>query len=145
MATTGSSERREVERRSAWPVILLRGLPAASGVQRGFAADSRAGCARNGFDALGVVSWSERARQELRASGETSLARTPEARDQPTPQVLQIARMAAEGLTNREIGQKLYLSHRTVGAHLRHVFRKLGVASRRQLTAALACGGAPSI
>jgi DNA-binding NarL/FixJ family response regulator len=53
--------------------------------------------------------------------------------------------MAAEGLTNREIGQKLYVSHRTVGAHLRHVVRKLGVASRRQLTAALACGGAPSI
>jgi DNA-binding CsgD family transcriptional regulator len=41
--------------------------------------------------------------------------------------------MAAEGLTNREIGQKLYVSHRTVGAHRRHVFRKLGVASRRQL------------
>jgi DNA-binding CsgD family transcriptional regulator len=45
--------------------------------------------------------------------------------------------MAAEGLTNREIGQKLYLSHRTVGAHLRRIFQKLGVASRRHLTAAL--------
>lgn len=44
-----------------------------------------------------------------RLAGETSLARTPEARDQPTPQELQIARMAAEGLTNREIGQRLYL------------------------------------
>ena len=98
--------------------------------------------AREGFDALGVVSWGERARQELRASGETSRARTLGARDQLTPQELQIARMAAEGLTNREIGQKLYLSHRTVGAHLRSIFPKLGVASRRQLTAALAGEGA---
>jgi DNA-binding CsgD family transcriptional regulator len=96
--------------------------------------------ARDGFDALGVVSWGERARQELRASGETSRARTPEARDQLTPQELQIARMAAEGLTNREIGQKLYLSHRTVGAHLRRVFQKLGVASRRHLPALVGDG-----
>jgi len=99
--------------------------------------------AREGFDALGVVSWGERARQELRASGETSRPRTLGARDQLTPQELQIARMAAEGLTNREIGQKLYLSHRTVGAHLRSIFPKLGVASRRHLTAALAGDGAP--
>jgi DNA-binding CsgD family transcriptional regulator/tetratricopeptide (TPR) repeat protein len=97
--------------------------------------------ARDGFDALGVVSWGERARQELRASGETSRARTVEARDQLTPQELQIARMAAEGLTNREIGQRLYLSHRTVGAHLRRIFPKLAVASRRQLPAALAGEG----
>jgi DNA-binding NarL/FixJ family response regulator len=100
--------------------------------------------ARDGFDALGVVSWGERARQELRASGETSRTRAPELRDQLTPQELQIARMAAEGLTNREIGQKLYLSHRTVGAHLRRIFPKLGVASRRHLTAALAGDGAQS-
>jgi DNA-binding CsgD family transcriptional regulator len=101
--------------------------------------------ARDGFDALGVVSWGDRARQELRASGETSGPRTPEARDQLTPQELQIARMAAEGLTNREIGQKLYLSHRTVGAHLRRIFQKLGVASRRHLTAALVADGASSV
>jgi DNA-binding CsgD family transcriptional regulator len=99
--------------------------------------------AREGFDALGVVSWGERARRELRASGETSRARTLGARDQLTPQELQIARMAAEGLTNREIGQKLYLSHRTVGAHLRSIFPKLGVASRRHLSAALAGDGIP--
>jgi DNA-binding CsgD family transcriptional regulator/tetratricopeptide (TPR) repeat protein len=100
--------------------------------------------ARDGFDALGVASWGERARQELRASGETSRTRTPEARDRLTPQELQIARMAAEGLTNREIGQKLYLSHRTVGAHLRRIFPKLGVASRRHLAVTLAGDGAPS-
>ena len=94
--------------------------------------------ARDGFDALGVVSWGERARQELRASGETSRMRKPEARDRLTPQELQIARMAADGLTNREIGQRLYLSHRTVGSHLYHLFPKLGISSRTELAAALA-------
>ena len=93
--------------------------------------------ARDTFDALGTIPWSERARQELRASGETSRRRTPDARDQLTPQELQIAQMAAEGLTNREIGQKLYLSHRTVGSHLRRIFPKLGVTSRSALRAAL--------
>jgi DNA-binding CsgD family transcriptional regulator len=94
--------------------------------------------ARDSFDALGLVSWGERARQELRASGETSRARVRETWHELTAQELQIARMAAEGLTNREIGQQLYLSHRTVGAHLRGIFPKLGVASRRHLAGALA-------
>jgi len=100
--------------------------------------------ARESFDALGAIPWGGRAREELRASGETSRARAPEARDQLTPQELQIARMAAGGLTNREIGQKLYLSHRTVAAHLRRIFPKLGVASRRHLTAALVGEGTSS-
>jgi len=94
--------------------------------------------ARDAFDALGVRAWGERARQELRASGETSRSRTPEARDQLTPQELQIAQMAAEGLTNREIGQQLYLSHRTVGSHLYRLFPKLGISSRGQLRSVLA-------
>jgi DNA-binding CsgD family transcriptional regulator len=89
--------------------------------------------AHEAFDALGAATWSERARQELRASGETSRRRESEAREQLTPQELQIARMAAEGLTNREIGQRLYLSHRTVGSHLYRIFPKLGVTSRNQL------------
>jgi DNA-binding CsgD family transcriptional regulator/tetratricopeptide (TPR) repeat protein len=93
--------------------------------------------ARNGFDALGVVAWGDRARQELRASGETSRARTPEAFDQLSPQGLQIARLASEGLTNREIGQKLYVSHRTVSSHLYRIFPKLGTTSRSELTSAL--------
>jgi DNA-binding CsgD family transcriptional regulator len=98
-------------------------------------AESRAPlrAARELFDALGAVPWGERARQELRATGETSRRRTPEAREQLTPQELQIAQMAADGLTNREIGQKLYLSHRTVGSHLYRLFPKLGVTSRSQL------------
>jgi DNA-binding CsgD family transcriptional regulator len=93
--------------------------------------------ARETFDALGVTPWSERARQQLRATGETSRPRTPEAREQLSPQELQIAQLAAEGLTNREIGQKLYLSPRTVGSHLYRTYPKLGITSRTQLREAL--------
>jgi DNA-binding NarL/FixJ family response regulator len=89
--------------------------------------------AREAFDALGVIPWSERARQQLRATGQNSRPRSPEVRDQLTPQELQIVQMAAEGLTNREIGQKLYLSHRTIGSHLYRVFPKLGITSRNEL------------
>ena len=53
--------------------------------------------------------------------------------EQLTPQELQVAQMAAEGLSNREIGQKLYLSHRTVGSHLYRIYPKLGVTARWQL------------
>ena len=102
-------------------------------------AESRAPlrAARELFDALRFSALAERARQELRASGETSRKRTPDAWDQLSPQELQIARMAAEGLTNREIGQKLYLSHRTVGSHLYRMFPKLGITSRAQLAGSL--------
>jgi DNA-binding NarL/FixJ family response regulator len=79
------------------------------------------------------VRWGERARQELRASGETSRRRTPDAWDELTPQELQIAQLAAAGLTNREIGERLYLSHRTIGSHLYRIFPKLGVTSRSEL------------
>ena len=87
-------------------------------------ADSRAPLrtARDTFDALGCAAWGDRARRELRASGESSRRRDPEARDQLTAQELQIAQLAAEGLTNREIGQRLYLSHRTIATHLYRVF-----------------------
>jgi DNA-binding CsgD family transcriptional regulator len=93
--------------------------------------------ARQVFDALGCVPWAERARQELRASGEQSRPRIPGARDQLSPQELQIAQLAADGLTNREIGQRLYLSHRTVGSHLYRIFPKLDITSRTQLAARL--------
>lgn len=93
--------------------------------------------AREAFDALGATAWGTRARSELRASGESSLERAPAARDLLSAQELQIAQMAAEGLTNREIGQRLYLSHRTVGSHLYRVFPKLGITSRTQLRSAL--------
>jgi DNA-binding CsgD family transcriptional regulator len=89
--------------------------------------------ARDAFDALGAIPWGERARQELRASGETSQGRTLGAWDRLSPQELQIAQMAAEGLSNREIAQQLYLSHRTVGYHLYRIFPKLGITSRSKL------------
>ena len=93
--------------------------------------------ARDGFAALGFHPWAERANRELRASGETSRSRRVGTWDQLSPQELQIAEMAAGGLTNREIGQKLYLSHRTVSSHLQRIFPKLGIKSRHQLDAAL--------
>lgn len=93
--------------------------------------------ARDAFDALGAVPWGERARQELRAAGEASRNHTPEAWDALSPQELQIAQMAADGMTNKEIGEQLYLSHRTVGSHLYRVFPKLGITARSQLRVAL--------
>ena len=90
------------------------------------------------FDALGATRWSNRARLELRATGETVGGRTPDARDRLTPQELQIAQLAAQGLSNREIGERLFLSHRTIGSHLYRIFPKLGISSRAQLRDALA-------
>jgi DNA-binding CsgD family transcriptional regulator len=89
------------------------------------------------FDALGLLRYAERARRELRASGETIRRRDPGAWAQLSPQEFQIAQLAAEGLSNREIGEQLYLSHRTVESHLYRLFPKLGVTSRAQLRDAL--------
>lgn len=89
--------------------------------------------ARDIFDALGTAPWSERARRELRAAGERSNNRQSFTSDLLTSQELQIAQMAVDGLTNREIGERLYISHRTVGAHLAKIYTKLGVTSRVQL------------
>ena len=100
--------------------------------------------ARDTFDALGCAPWSEQARRELRASGERSRRRLPEARDQLTAQELQIAQLAAGGLSNREIGQRLFLSHRTISTHLYPAFPKLGITSRAELHAALAPPTAPT-
>jgi DNA-binding CsgD family transcriptional regulator len=87
---------------------------------------------------LGFAPLAERARQELRAAGERLRWRAPGAQAELTRQELQIAQLAAAGLTNREIGQKLYLSHRTIGYHLHRIFPKLGVTTRAQLREALA-------
>jgi DNA-binding CsgD family transcriptional regulator len=89
------------------------------------------------FDALGATRWSERARHELRATGERIGRRVPDARDRLTAQELQIAQLAAQGLTNREIGERLFLSHRTIGGHLYRIFPKLEIAGRAQLRDAL--------
>lgn len=80
--------------------------------------------ARDAFDTLGAVPWGERARQELRASGEASRRRTYDLIDALSPQELQIAQLAASGLSNKEIGRHLFLSHRTIGSHLYRIFPK---------------------
>ena len=93
--------------------------------------------ARDAFDALGALPWAERARRELRASRETQHGQ-PEAWFQLTQQEQQIAQLAAQGLSNREIAERLYMSHRTVGCHLYRIFPKLGISSRTQLSAVIA-------
>ena len=85
------------------------------------------------FQQLAVSPWEERARSELRATGETARRRDPSTRDQLTPQELQIAHLVSEGKTNREIGAQLFLSPRTIDYHLRKVFSKLEIASRADL------------
>jgi DNA-binding CsgD family transcriptional regulator len=87
------------------------------------------------FEELGARPWAERARAELRATGETRTAAEPgpDRLAELTPQELQVVRLAAAGLSNRDIGAQLFLSPRTVGYHLYKAFPKLGVASRAQL------------
>jgi DNA-binding NarL/FixJ family response regulator len=89
------------------------------------------------LDAIGMEAFAERARRELMATGETVRKRNPDTRYQLTPQEEQIARLARDGLSNPEIGAQLFLSARTVEWHLRKVFTKLGIGSRRQLRTAL--------
>jgi DNA-binding CsgD family transcriptional regulator/tetratricopeptide (TPR) repeat protein len=90
------------------------------------------------FDLLGAAAWAQRARQELRATGETVGPRTPDARDRLSAQELQIARLAAAGLSNRDIGERLFLSHRTIGSHLYRIYPKLGITGRGHLRESLA-------
>jgi DNA-binding CsgD family transcriptional regulator len=94
-------------------------------------------------EAHGLLPWAERALAELRATGEGRAAFRAEERMPLSPQERQIAQLAAEGLSNREIGQRLYLSHRTIGSHLYRIFPKLGITSRAQLGSALATPGSP--
>ena len=90
------------------------------------------------FDALGAAAWSRRARQELRATGEKVGRRAPDLRDRLTAQELQIAQLAAEGLSNRQIAERLFLSPRTIGGHLYRIFPKLEITARAQLRDAFA-------
>ena len=90
------------------------------------------------FSQIGAEAFAERARRELLATGETAPRRTVETRDVLTPQEAQIARMASDRQTNPEIGAKLFISPRTVEYHLRKVFTKLDISSRKELRGALA-------
>ncbi|KOX26834.1 LuxR family transcriptional regulator [Saccharothrix sp. NRRL B-16348] len=85
------------------------------------------------FERLGATPWAARARTELRATGESRAVPGPDPLSTLTPQELQVVRLAAEGLSNRDIGAQLFLSPRTVGYHLYKAYPKLGVASRVEL------------
>jgi Response regulator containing a CheY-like receiver domain and an HTH DNA-binding domain len=96
--------------------------------------------AHEAFTAMGAEGFAERAGRELAATGETVRKRTLGVREEFTPQEAQIVRLAVAGRTNPEIGAVLFLSPRTVEWHLRKVFIKLGISSRRELASALRDG-----
>jgi DNA-binding CsgD family transcriptional regulator len=97
------------------------------------------------LDTAGARPWAERAASELRAAGVVPVragwAAGPDPAGLLTTQELQVARLAARGLTNKEIADQLYLSHRTVGDHLYRTYPKLGITARGQLRDALAGEG----
>jgi DNA-binding NarL/FixJ family response regulator len=90
------------------------------------------------FERLGAGPWAKRAGIELRAAGQARLGPGESGSDLLTPQEQQIAELAAAGLTNKQIAERLFLSHRTVGGHLHQVFPKLGITTRAALRDALA-------
>jgi DNA-binding CsgD family transcriptional regulator len=85
------------------------------------------------LEAMGIEAFAERARRELMAAGETARKRSAQTSDQLTAQEAQVAQLAGEGLSNNEIGTRLFISSKTVEYHLRKVFTKLGISSRVQL------------
>jgi DNA-binding CsgD family transcriptional regulator len=90
------------------------------------------------FGRLGARPWLERAGNELRATGISTPRRAATTSPVLTPQQREIAELAGSGLTNKQIGERLFLSHRTVGAHLYQIYPKLGITSRAALRDALA-------
>jgi DNA-binding CsgD family transcriptional regulator len=89
--------------------------------------------ALNTFEDVAARPWAERARQELRASGESARKRDESTATQLTAQERQVARFVVDGLSNREVAAQLFLSPRTIDFHLRNVFAKAGVSSRGEL------------
>lgn len=129
---------RDAER---WPFYLARvQLAYGERLRRmRLMADSRVhlSSALRTFERLGATPWGARAAGELRASGLSKARGDRRDSDALTPQELEIAGLAATGLTNKQIGERLFLSHRTVGFHLHRIFPKLGIASRAALRDAL--------
>jgi DNA-binding CsgD family transcriptional regulator len=109
--------------------------------RRGLDAREQLRTAHEMFTAIGMDAFAERASRELLATGETARKRTARTGDQLTAQEAQIARLARDGLSNPEIGARLFLSPRTVEYHLRKIFAKLGIRSRTQLHRVLAADG----
>ena len=101
--------------------------------RRRIEARDRLRAAQDLFTSFGAEAFAARAARELMATGETARKRTIEARDDLTPQELQIAQFASDGLSNAEIGARLFISPRTVEYHLHKVFTKLGITTRGQL------------
>ena len=93
--------------------------------------------AREMFFAMGAEAFAERASGELLATGEKARPRRDDTRDELTSKEEQIARLACDGLTDREIGNRLFISSRTVEWHLRNLYAKLGIHSRMELHNAL--------
>jgi DNA-binding CsgD family transcriptional regulator len=89
------------------------------------------------FDASGLAAFAHRASVELHATSEAARHRNGEADDGLTPQEAEIARLVAEGSSNRQVAAQLFISHHTVEYHLRKVFRKIGVSTRTQLARAI--------
>jgi DNA-binding CsgD family transcriptional regulator len=98
--------------------------------------------ARDAFQRLDARPWAQRACSELRAAGLTTGTADPFGPASLTAQQLEIAQLAAEGLSNKEIGERLFLSHRIVGTHLYQLFAKLGITSRAALRDALSAPSA---
>jgi DNA-binding NarL/FixJ family response regulator len=102
------------------------------------AAGAQLTAAHDGFQRLGATPWARRAAAELRAAGHAPAATTTNGSPELlTAQEHEIAGLAAAGLTNKQIGERLYLSHRTVSGHLYRIFPKLGISSRAALRDAL--------
>jgi DNA-binding CsgD family transcriptional regulator len=97
-------------------------------------------CALAVFEELGARPWADRASAELRATGERARRRAPDTADQLTAQELQVAQLIAEGATNREAAAALFVTPKTIETHLSHVYRKVGVRSRVELSRRLAVG-----
>lgn len=104
---------------------------------RRFDAREHLGIAYEMLSQMGVEAFAERARRGLQATGETIRKRSPQPHAALTPQESQIARLAGDGLTNSEIGTQLFISPHTVEWHLRKVFQKLGIGSRKQIRSSL--------
>jgi len=100
--------------------------------------------ALEGFEAMPAPAWADRARDAIRATGERLPASGRRSVELLTPQELRVCELAARGMSNRAIGEHLFVSPRTVGAHLYAAFQKLGISTRRQLPAVLATATAPS-
>ncbi len=94
--------------------------------------------AYEGLLVCGMNGFAERASRELKATGETVRARGPATTEELTDQELNVARLARDGLTNRDIGARLFISAHTAEWHLRKVFVKLGIKARTELRTALA-------